>query len=90
MTQYIAILARAWCNDSGCGIEYSSSLQKHASRAEAIDEGYETCDSDDFNVGVIEDGKLVYLDWMEEVVESDPEQMAEISEQICLEANHDN
>lgn len=90
MTQYIAILARAWCNDSGCGIEYSSSLQKHYTRHEAIEEGYETCDSDDFNVGVIEDGKLVSLDWMDEVVESEPEQMDEISEQIFLEVSHDN
>ncbi len=85
MTKYISVLASALCNDSGCGIEYNSSLQMHAKRDQAIKEGFNLRDSDDFNIGVIEDGKLISLDWMNKVVESDPQELAEIAEQICLE-----
>lgn len=89
MTKYIAILASAWCNDSGCGIEYSSSLQMHDKRDQAIKEGFKLRDSDDFNIGVIEGGVLISLDWMNKVIESDQKKLAEIAEQICLEYAHD-
>lgn len=40
--------------------------------------------SDDFNVGVIRDGKLVAILWQDEVVDDEPALMAEIAEQVGL------
>lgn len=84
MKQFIAIFAHAWCNDSGHGIGYDSTLLIHETREGAIEEGYQSRNSDDFNVGVVVDGKLVSLDWMDKVVEDSPEMMLNVSEQIGL------
>lgn len=40
--------------------------------------------SDDFNIGVLRGGKLVALLWMEEVVDDDPDLMAQIQEDAAL------
>lgn len=83
--EFIVIVGRAWCNSEGAGIDYSSDLVKHETRGIAVYEGTGQLGSDDFNIGVIRDGKLISLDWMNEVVESDPAIVSEIAEQICLE-----
>lgn len=83
--KFIVIVGRAWCNPEGVGIDYNSDLVMHITRKSAIDDGLECTESDDFNIGVIRDGKLVSLDWMDEVVDSDPALLSEIAEQICLE-----
>ncbi len=53
---YIVIIRRAWCNEGGHGIEYSSDLIHYENRDGAISNGFRTVDSDDFNIGVIEGG----------------------------------
>jgi len=83
--KFIVILGRAFCNSEGAGIEYSSDLFMHDKRKAAIDEGFNYTKSDDFNIGVVRDRTLVSLDWMNEVVESDPAKLSGIAEQLCLE-----
>lgn len=61
---YIVIIQRAWCNEGGHGIEYSSDLIHYETRNGAISHGFQSVDSDDFNVGVIEGGTLISFDWM--------------------------
>lgn len=88
--QYIVILQRAWCNSGGHGIEYSSDLVRYDSRKEAISQGFRQIDSDDFNIGVIEGGRLISFDWMDKPVGKDgasAETLARIAESIGLEAS---
>ncbi len=70
----------------GRTVEYSTDFELFTFKPNAIKAGFEVRGSDDFNIGVIEDGKLVRIDWMNEVVDADPTYMAEVSEQIGLEA----
>ena len=51
---FIVIIRRAWCNEGGHGIEYSSDLIHYETRHGAISHGFRTVDSDDFNIGVIQ------------------------------------
>lgn len=85
---YIVIIQRAWCNEGGHGIEYSSDLIHYETRKDAISHGFKLVDSDDFNIGVIETGKLASFDWMDKPVgengESD-DTLAQIAELIGLE-----
>lgn len=53
-------------------------------RHAAIDHGFTLGRSDDFNIGVIDGGKLVSVDWMENAVDYDPDLMCKISVQIGL------
>ena len=62
---YIVILQYLWCNETGGGIEYTSDCVKFDKRDEAIRHGFKLRESDDFNIGVIEDGKLISFDWMD-------------------------
>lgn len=81
---YISILASAWMNESGSGINYDWDGETFQTRDAAIKHGLALRESDDFNVGVVENGKLVSLDWMSEVVDSDTAALTEIAEQIGL------
>ncbi len=40
--------------------------------------------SDDFNLGVIRNGQLIALLWQDEIVDDDPEEIAEIAEDCGL------
>ncbi|HBW5587201.1 TPA: antitoxin [Klebsiella pneumoniae] len=82
---YIVIIRRAWCNEGGHGIEYSSDLIHYETRNGAISHGFRAVDSDDFNVGVIEGGKLISFDWMGSPVGESEDTLAQISELIGLE-----
>lgn len=85
MSKFIVIQQRLWCNESGFGIEYSSDLEEFESRKEAIKHGFEITDSDDFNIGVIEDSRLVSFDWMGKPVGESQETINEIAEALGLE-----
>ena len=84
MREYIVVTGWAWANETGCGISYSADHTRFESRDEAIRHGFTMDRSDDFNIGVIDDGKLVSLDWMHELVDDNPETLAEISEELGL------
>lgn len=84
-TKYIVIQCAAWCNATGSGLTYSSDLEEFEKRDKAIKHGWEIQESDDFNIGVVTNGKLVSLDWMAKSLNESEESLAEIAEQIGLE-----
>ncbi|WP_353614812.1 antitoxin [Mangrovibacter phragmitis] len=85
MKQFIVINQYAWCNDSGCGITYASDHEAFNDRENAIKHGFEITGSDDFNIGVIEDEKLISFDWMDKPVGESKETINEIAEAIGLD-----
>ncbi len=58
--------------------EYSFDGKRFSDRQSAISHGFTLRRSDDFNIGVLTDGKLTSLDWMEKPVDTDPDLLAEI------------
>ena len=70
--------------ETGFECVYGFDGDRYATRAAAKSAGFEIRGSDDFNIGVLENGKLVSLDWMSKVVESNPDELAKIAEQIDL------
>lgn len=85
-TQYICLIGSFWTDESGeHHLTYGWSLDYHDTREAAIAEGFLTRGSDDFNVGVIQDGKLVSIDWMDEVVDADPQELRAAAEELGLQ-----
>ena len=64
---------------------YNFDGEKFSKREGAKHHGFRIRGSDDFNIGVLKDGKLVSLDWMDNVVDSDPATLAEVAESACLD-----
>lgn len=87
--KYIVILQRAWCNDSGSGINYHSDLIAFDKRDKAIKYGFELQDSDDFNIGVLTNGVLTSFDWMAKPLAETKDSLARIANRIGLEGNAD-
>ncbi|WP_233470836.1 antitoxin [Raoultella ornithinolytica] len=74
---YIVILQYLWCNETGGGIEYTSDCVKFDKRDKAIRHGFKLRESDDFNIGVIEAGKLISFDWMDKPVGESEDTLAQ-------------
>ncbi|MHA3496367.1 hypothetical protein [Yersinia enterocolitica] len=87
--KYIVILQRAWCNDSGSGINYHSDLIAFDKRDKAIKYGFELQDSDDFNIGVLTNGVLTSFDWMAKPLAETKDSLARIANRIGIEGNAD-
>lgn len=87
--KYIVILQRAWCNDSGSGINYHSDLIEFDKRDKAIKHGFELQDSDDFNIGVLTNGVLTSFDWMAKPLAETKDSLARIASGIGIEGNAD-
>lgn len=87
--KYIVILQRAWCNDSGSGINYHSDLIEFDKRDKAIKHGFELQDSDDFNIGVLTNGVLTSFDWMAKPLAENKDSLARIASGIGIEGNAD-
>lgn len=85
MSKYIVIQQYLWCNENGGGIEYTSDCVEFDKRDKAIKHGFKLQGSDDFNIGVIEAGRLVSFDWMDKPVGENPEILAEIADAIGYE-----
>jgi hypothetical protein len=83
-TEYIALAGSMWCNTTGSGVYYGWDGERFSTREAAIAHGFTLDRSDDFNIGVLQDGELVSLDWMDEVVENDPSTLADIEEELGL------
>ncbi|YAW68096.1 antitoxin [Morganella morganii] len=83
-TEYIYICAQAYCNDHGSGIEYYTDYERFDNRNGAIKNGWEQRESDDFNIGVLVNGRLVSVDWMTKPIDTDPETLREIEDQLGL------
>lgn len=85
---YIVIQQYVWCNESSHGIEYTSDCVEFDKRDKAIKHGFKQQGSDDFNIGVIENERLVSFDWMDKPVgESgeNPETLSAIAKAIGYE-----
>jgi len=63
-------------------IVYGFDGKTFTDRKKAIDHGFKIRESDDFNIGVVRDGKVVSLDWMDQVVDADADILAEINAQV--------
>ncbi|WP_319940332.1 antitoxin [Xenorhabdus littoralis] len=83
-TKYIVIIQRAWCNDSGIGIIYSSDQIEFDKRDQAIGHGFKLSGSDDFNIGVLVNDSLVSIDWMNQSVDTKPYVLREAEKQLCM------
>lgn len=85
-TKYIALLGQV-VGGGGAPftVEYGFDGEQFTTRKAAIRHGLKIRESDDFNIGVIENGKLVRLDWMDQPSETDPDELAKIAEQLDLE-----
>ncbi len=60
--------------------------EKYAVRADAVSAGFREFGCDDFNVGVLDDsGRLISIDWMEEVVDNEPAVLAPVIAQLGLQ-----
>lgn len=78
--QYRVVIASAWMNDTGYGINYHPQPKSHPTLTAAIREGFTEHDrSDDFNVGVWRQEALVALLWMDEIVDDDPAVLAKVA-----------
>ncbi|WFY33422.1 antitoxin [Citrobacter braakii] len=85
---FIVIYQHPWCNEGGHGIEYASDCVEFDKRDKAIKHGFKMQGSDDFNIGVIENERLVSFDWMDKPVGEngeDPESLSVIAEAIGYE-----
>lgn len=58
--------------------------RRFATKPEAVSNGFEVAESDDFNVGVVENGKLASVWWMDEQIDEPPEVLAAIAKEIGL------
>lgn len=85
LTEYIVITAQVVGNpDQGFRIAHYWDGERWSGRTVAIAHGWRTRESDDFNIGVVFDGKLASIDWMEEVVDNDPALLSAVAEEIGL------
>lgn len=82
---YIVIQQYWWCNEKGHGVEYTTDGVDFDKRDKAIKHGLKTQGSDDFNIGVIENERLVSFDWMNKSIDESAETLAEIAEAIGYE-----
>lgn len=63
---------------------YGFDGERFFTRKEAIAHGFTLDRSDDFNIGVLKDGSLVSVDWMDKPKDTDPQLMLTIERQLCL------
>lgn len=85
MTEYIVLCGQVvGGNGQPFEIVYGFDGERFAERKKAIRHGLKVRGSDDFNIGVIRDGKLISLDWMHKVVDDGPDILEPIAEQIDL------
>ena len=64
-------------------VAYSWDGEKFEDRKVAISHGLKTRGSDDFNIGVLKNGRLAQFCWMDEVLDFP---LAEIADQIGIKA----
>jgi hypothetical protein len=84
-TTYITILASAAGNDrDGFRTVYDWDRQHFTTKAEAVSNGFRLRESDDFNVGVVTDGRLASLWWMDHEITTTTATLAEITQEIGL------
>lgn len=84
--RYIVVCQRALCSPGEpITIHYGWDGDEFETREAAIQHGYLTRGSDDFNIAVIEGERLVSFDWMDKPVGEDDASMAKIAEKMGLQ-----
>jgi len=86
MTQYIVLMGQVICSDGKIDVVYGFDGERFKDRNAAIRHGLQERGSDDFNIGVLERGRLVSLDWMHDSIEALPDRLATIADQIGVRA----
>lgn len=84
--RYVCIVGSLVGNDAdGFDMVWEAYVPAQGSIEAAWRKGLRELDrSDDFNLGVIRDGELVALLWHDEVIETDPAEIARIAEECGL------
>jgi hypothetical protein len=83
--KYIVIVPRVVGGDrSPMRIVHNFNGMNFERRASAISYGFELVGSDDFNIGLVEDGSLRSIWWMDELIDEDAETIREIGTEIGL------
>jgi hypothetical protein len=82
---FAVIISRAEGSErDGFRVAYYSDGRHFEDKAQAVKHGFEMCDSDDFNIGVVRDGKLASLWWMDHQVSEDAATLTEIGRECGL------
>ena len=82
--QFVVLVGRVWSNKDGFGITHSFDGKKFRTNAAAIRHGFKTTSSDDFNVGLLENGNLVDILWMEESRRDSLEDINKVAKEVGL------
>lgn len=83
MTEYMVVCQQIVGNgEIGFETIYGCDRQRFRNRERAKAHGFEVRESDDFNIAVLEKGRLVSFDWMDKPVGEDAATLAIIAEQI--------
>ncbi len=85
--KYIVVCQQMLCSPGeAIRIHYGWDGNEFGSRKTAIKHGFSVRGSDDFNIGVVVQGRrLLSFDWMHDPVGEDDESMEEIAEALGLE-----
>lgn len=83
---YIVICANVVGSESFETV-YSSDDREFDDREAAIDHGFTLGRCDDFNIGVLRDGKLVSVDWMHQTVDASPDVLFRVARYIGRRIN---
>lgn len=88
--EYVVLIASIVGNETaGFHTEWHADKARAQSLSAAIHRGFSEHDrSDDFNVGVMRDGSLLAVLWMNEVVDDDPFVLAKVAERAGLPFSH--
>jgi hypothetical protein len=85
---FVTIISQAEGNDrDGFHITHYSDCRQFASKAEAVSRGFELAASDDFNVGVVRNGRLASLWWMDDRIDMTVEDLTEVGRDLGLEVS---
>jgi hypothetical protein len=85
---FVAIISQAEGNEhDGFRITHYSDCRQFPSKAEAVSRGFDLAASDDFNVGVVSNGRLASLWWMDDRIDMTAEDLAEVGRDLGLEVS---
>lgn len=85
-TRYIPMACQINGTPAAPRHDWSWSGERFEHRADAISAGFREYGCDDFNIGVLDgSGRLVSIDWMEDVVDSEPAVLAPVIAQLGLQ-----
>lgn len=82
--KFIVVCQSVVGNVEGFTIDYAWNGEEFSSREEAIKQGFVIRESDDFNIAVLDDGRLTSFDWMDQVVEGEEDVLSEIADAIGI------